>query len=358
MLFGPIFGARNCVGILVVVQEQRHHVSGLCLEAAAIREGRGVAQMAARMEAMSGAGKSERPIASTDCSKRTYSNARVRRASDGTCRQNHRHGACEARSYACSSTPNSSNSPRAPLASASTSNKRPLRTHSPHPVRTKRPALAPIQEGSGGESSADNPGSMLLGYSAPGLAGRGGGSGLPHCLVVKHVGAAAEITPAWQQAIKESQAKAKHDEDSENRATELSRRMEQLGKEAAQRVSRAHRVQDLERDIAAHDATKRAERLAALSRTRRSKLQRSALRSGDSGRGHQDVSGFRMTQHVDNHRVRRSVYCRPGDGGEEAADWQSMLEQNMPAVQLQDPGTGTRHPLGELEPGFFSSSGR
>ena len=345
-LFGP---PCYVLEVWVVVQEQRHHVSGLCLEAAAVREGRGVAQMTAKLEAMSGVSKTISSTALSD-GRQAHTNTRVQRRTDGRCYGN---GIGEARSYVSSSASVCAKLPRNPLVNLSASNKRPLQTQSPHPVHRKRPALALIQECSGGGSPTERPGT-LLGCGAAGLTGSRVGGGRPQCLVVKHVGTTAEITPAWQQAINESQVKAKHDEDSENRATELSRKMEQLGKEAVQRVSRAKCLRALEHDIAAHDARKCAERLAVLSRSRRTKLQRSSTRSGGPGRVyHQDASGLRMTQQVDNERVRRSVYCRAGAGGR-----QEPSCQTTPSGHLPDPGTGTRHPLGELEPGFFGHTGR
>lgn len=348
------------------MQARRHRVSGLCLEAAAIREGRGVAQVAAKMEAVSG--QERRPATSTNSCKQTGKQTRVQRRTDRSCCLHQRNTVCEANSRiftltpvctnpppACaSSSKQSMNSPHNPSAAPTThapsSHKRPLRTQSPPPIRTKRPALAPLQESAGGGSSTGNA-ERLLGCVAAGwpgsVAGAGTGGGRPHSLVVRHVGTGDDITPAWQQAIAESAVKARHDEDAENRATDLSRKMEQLGKEAAARVSRENYLKILEKDIVAHDASKCAERLTTLSRARRARLQLSMDIGGSSK---VQVFGPRILQQVDNERVCRSVYCRAGAK-------QDTGDQGKPGGQRHETGTGLRLPLGELEPGFFGNTG-
>jgi hypothetical protein len=333
----PLMICRTAHRRCIAMQQRRARVSVMCLEASSIREGRGIAQAAARMQNVSA---EKKRITEQLCQPVSEL---CKRAS-GT-EQNKR---CRGHSQSLHNDGSGQHSEQ-PCRTAPSSHKRPLKTRSPPPVREKRPALAQIQNVSSGDA---NPACIAAALSDcpaaiwPGIVE--GSRSAPQCLVIKHVDAATEIPLAWLQAVSESEVKAKLDENAENRATYLARKMERLGKEACARVANARHLKEFDKDLAAHEAITNAERVEKLNRGRRKRLQQASMRGGGTNRGCKEGSGH-LTHRVNEH-VRRSVYCREVEGARPGSGDQGRHEE-----QPQGIGCCRRYPLEELEVGFFGA---
>lgn len=304
----------------------------MCLEAASIRQGRGVAHAAARQSIQDWKVRKENllPGAHRNTEKAGSGKHMGRHChTERACR--HKHALHDTReSQECNAVQHA--------------HKRPLRTHSPCALPTKRPALssAPATTKRGVNSWKSGSWPEVLKASE---------CDHQQCLIVRHTGTKDDIPPAWQQAIAEAEAKGRIDEDAENRAAQLSHMMDRLGRKACARVSHEKYIQAFEKELIEKAANKGVERLAKMSRTRRSRLHQATMGIGELRNGctvmHNRVAS------VENERVRRSVYCRQGY----SQDTESRQAHNTENGETQvDVGTAVRVPFAELEPGFFSKS--